>query len=64
MDWDDDYPVLLGFGGSVHEMNDREEVRRSRLWDLKSTSKAACIAYDKRIEPKPRKVGFLAHRPR
>jgi hypothetical protein len=62
MDWDD-YPVILGFG-STHEMRDAEEVQRSRLWGLKSTSRAACIAMDKQKDHKPRKVGFLARRPR
>jgi hypothetical protein len=62
MDWDD-YPVILGFG-STHEMRDAEQPKRSRLWDLKSTSKAACAAYDKREEFTARKVGFFARRPR
>lgn len=62
MDWDD-FPVILGFG-STHEMNDKDAAPPSRLWGLKSPSKAACIAADKQLEPKPRKVGFLAHRPR
>lgn len=61
MDWDD-YPVILGFG-STHEMSDIDRTKRSRLWDLKSTSKAACAAYDKRDEIAPRMVGFV-HRER
>jgi len=62
MDWDD-YPVILGFG-SCHEMNERDASPKSRLWDLKSTSKAACRAADANPEPKARAVGFLARRPR
>lgn len=66
MDDDDcwpDFPVILGFG-STHDMRDADDAPRSRLWGLKSTSKAACIAADKTPEPKARKVGFLARRPR
>lgn len=63
MDWDD-YPVILGFG-STHEMNETPDEQRSRLWGLKSTSKAACMAADAgKPKPRTRKVGFLAHRPR
>lgn len=60
-----EFPVVLGFG-STHEMRDNEpSVRKSRLWDLKSTSKAACLAYDKhQAQPKARKVGFAARKPR
>lgn len=57
MAWDD-FPVILGFG-STHEMRDADEGQRSRLWGLKSTSKAACIAADKRAEVKPRPIGFV-----
>lgn len=39
-----------------------EEDRKSRLWDLKSTSKAACEAYDKRPQVKARAVGFVKGR--
>lgn len=60
---DDDYPVILGFG-STHEMRDAEDTQRSRLWGLKSPSRAACVAMDKCSQPKARKVGFLARRPR
>jgi hypothetical protein len=58
-----DFPVILGFG-STHEMRDAEESQRSRLWDLRSTSKAACKAYDARPGTKARKVGFAARKPR
>jgi hypothetical protein len=54
-----DFPVILGFG-SMHDLADAPEVRRSRLWDLRSPSKAACMAYDAQREPKARKVGFMA----
>lgn len=57
----------IGAQGSLHDLRDADQPgQRSRLWDLKSTSKAACIAYDKQPEPKerPRKVGFYARRPR
>lgn len=60
-----DFPVILGFG-STHEMREtKDKTIRSRLWDLKSTSKAACAAYDKRpAEKVAQKVGFAARRPR
>lgn len=66
---DDDDWAYYGaplWAGSTHEMRDAEDrTVRSRLWDLKSTSKAACRAYDKQArEPKARKIGFLARRPR
>lgn len=34
------------------------EAKASRLWDLKSTSKAACTAADKGKSPRP--IGFRA----
>lgn len=65
---DDDwiYPEFpwIGGQGSLHDLRDADNSPRSRLWNLKSTSKAACIAYDAQREPKPRKVGFAARRPR
>lgn len=69
MDDDEDFwpffPVILG-QGSLHDLRDAPDVQRSRLWQLKSTSKAACIAYDiaKTPREKPRKVGFAHRRPR
>ncbi len=69
MSFDDDnyfpeFPVILG-QGSLHDLRDATDGPRSRLWGLKSTSKAACTAYDPR-PPKEgeRKVGFFARRPR
>lgn len=59
-----DFPVILGFG-STHEMREAEDkTKRSRLWDLKSTSKAACAAYDKAGPVhRSRKVGFAHRKP-
>jgi len=50
--------------GTLHELSDNAEAQKSRLWKLKSTSEAACLAADKRPEPKARKVGFFARRPK
>ena len=63
--WLEDFPVILGFG-TLHDLRDAEDqTRKSRLWDLKSTSKAACMAYDRQPkEPKARKVGFAHRRPK
>jgi hypothetical protein len=70
MDWDD-FPVILG-QGSVHDLRDNDAPQRSRLWGLKSPSRAACEAAERKAEPKQRKAGFvqgrvtaraLAHRP-
>lgn len=58
-----DFPVILGFG-STHEMRGAPDARRSRLWGLKSTSKAACIAYDAEPQVKARRVGFAHRKPR
>jgi hypothetical protein len=58
-----EFPFIQGFG-TTHEMRDAEEGQKSRLWNLKSPSRAACIAADKREEPRARKVGFMARRPR
>lgn len=54
-----DFPVILGFG-TTHEMRDAaDSTTRSRLWDLKSPSKAACTAYDKSSPAnKGRAIGF------
>jgi hypothetical protein len=54
-----DFPVILGHG-SAHDMRDAEDKTiKSRLWDLRSTSKAACAAYDKKPKPKrTRRAGF------
>jgi hypothetical protein len=60
MDWDD-YPVILGFG-STHDMRDADE-GEPRMWQFKSVSKAAALAYHKRSAPKPRPVGFHARKP-
>lgn len=51
------FPVILG-AGSMHELNGVDQPRRSRLWDLKSTSKAACEAYDRVPATPARRVGF------
>jgi hypothetical protein len=63
--WWDDFPHIAGFG-TAHDMRDAEDKTiKSRLWDLKSTSKAACIAYDKRpAEKSARRIGFAARRPK
>jgi len=57
-------PALHGYGfGSTHDMRDADQPK-GRLWGMRSASKAACIAYDKRPAEKARKVGFCARRPR
>lgn len=56
-DWPD-FPVILGFG-SAHEM--REVEQRSRLWGLKSPSRAACAAADKQTF-KAQPAGFVRRR--
>ena len=61
---DDDWQYYEGpiIQGSVHDLRDADESRRSRLWGLKSASRAACEAADRRREPKPRKAGFIQRR--
>lgn len=67
--FDDDWvwPAFpyVGGSGSLHDLRDADDrTVKSRLWDLRSTSKAACMAYDKRpAQPKARRVGFAARRP-
>lgn len=55
-DWPD-FPAILG-QGAVHDLRDADEAQRSRLWGLKSTSKAACAAYDKQSPAPTRQAGF------
>lgn len=59
-----EFPVILGFG-STHEMRDAKDTTvKSRLWDLKSTSKAACKAYDRNDPPKINRVAGFARKPK
>ena len=51
-DWEEDEPLATGYASS------QDAHKRSRLWDLKSTSKAACAAAD-RGRPR-RRIGFLS----
>ena len=69
--FDDDWYMpefpWVGGQGSVHDLRDAEDPgQRTRLWKLKSTSEAACIAYDKQPKTRQsaRKVGFAHRRPR
>ena len=64
MEDDDDcwpeFPVILG-QGSLHDLRDADQPQQSRLWGLKSTSRAACEAMDRKREPKARKEIGRAH---
>lgn len=64
-EWLPDFPVIRGFG-STQEMRDApDNTERSRLWDLRSTSKAACAAYDRKgATVKALRVGFVHRRPK
>lgn len=58
---DEDDLSFIGGTGTLHELNG-DDGPPPRLWGLKSVSRAAAVALDRRAQPERRPIGF--HLPR